>query len=162
MQWLVPAPQLLVLITREAGMTTFVPFSHQLAATCSAGKHSHSAPCSNLFRRRQVAISTVRALVQAQAKAKSGKQGSAKTKRRTKKQAAKPKPAPAPAPSTSTLEPEIMDIQGQVVDTRVPVTVGLSLLAVHRSVCPGVCSIDTNVDLCRLSPAFLDLERQLY
>lgn len=107
-------------------MTTFLPISFQLAATCSAGKQRHTISCSNLYRRRQVANRTLRALVQAQAKAQSGKQGSAQTKGKTKKKAAKPKPAPAPA--ATPVEPEVMDIQGQVVDTRVPVTVGHSLL----------------------------------
>lgn len=140
------ALEVLVLITRAAGMTTLLPISHLLTGTCSAGKQRGRILGSISYRRRQVANTTVR--VQAQAKAKSGKQSSAQTKRRTKKKAAKPTPAPAPA--TTAAEPEIMDIQGEVVDTRVPVTVGprlVSLCAPTGWPCCWWRSIDTDVDL---------------
>lgn len=58
----------------------------------------------------------------AKPKAKAARQNSAQSKRSKKQTPAKQKPAPAPAPAAA-VEPEIVDIEGSVVDMRIPVTV---------------------------------------
>lgn len=100
-------------------MITYLPIAQQLS-TCSTGRQCHNVFSSSSIRRRQVAAqpakNPVRGLVRAEASSKSRKQISAQTKK-----AAKAKPARASAAADS----EVMDIQGQEVDTRIPVTVRL-------------------------------------
>lgn len=143
-------------------MITYLPIAQQLA-TCTAGRQRHNVFSSSTFRRRQVAaqLASNPARASLQAEAKSRKQ---QTLTQTRK-AAKPKLARASAAA----EPEIMDVQGQEVDTRIPVTVRLQPVSflLHLSAKAGsalllVCNADTYVDLCRLSPASLDLGRQHY
>ena len=104
-------------------MITYLPISQQLS-TCSTpfvtGRQCHNVFSSSSIRRRQVTAQPanypVRGLVRAEASFKSRKQILAQTKK-----AAKAKPARASA----AVDSEVMDIQGQEVDTRIPVTVRL-------------------------------------
>jgi hypothetical protein len=62
------------------------------------------------------------------AKGKAGKQKSAEPRRSSKQKAPKQKPAPAPTPA-SAAEADVIDVEGSVVDMRIPVTVSsLALL----------------------------------
>lgn len=62
------------------------------------------------------------------AKGKAGKQKSAEPRRSSKQKAPKQKPAPTPT-SASAAEADVIDVEGSVVDMRIPVTVSsLALL----------------------------------
>ena len=146
-------------------MITYLPIAQsQQLATCSAGRQCHNVFSSSTIRRRQVtaqfANNPVRGVVRAEATSKSRKQTSAQTTK-----AAKAKPARASAAA----DPEVMDIQGQEVDTRIPVTVRLQpvMILLQQSASPGsaqllICSMNTAADPCRSSLASLGLERRLY
>ena len=56
------------------------------------------------------------------AKGKAGKQKSAGPRHSSKQKAPKQKPAPAPTPA-SAAEADVIDVEGSVVDMRIPVTV---------------------------------------
>ena len=102
-------------------MITYLPNAQcQQPATCSAGRQCHNVFSSSTIRRRQVTAQSAnnpfRGLVRTEASSRSRKQISAQMHK-----AAKAKPARASAAAES----EIMDIEDQEVDTRIPVTVRL-------------------------------------
>ena len=105
-------------------MITYLPIAQtQQLATCSAGRQCHNVFSSSTIRRRQFtaqfAINPVRGAGRAEATSRSRKQIIEPTTKAARRRSAR---------ASAAAESEIMDIQGQEVDTRIPVTVRLQPL----------------------------------
>lgn len=120
-------------------MITYLPIAQQLAA-CSASsrRQCHNVFSSSTIRRRQVAAQRAKNPARGSTQANANSRKQELTQTRT---IARPKLARASAAA----EPEIMDVQGQEVDTRIPVTVRLQpvsflvQLSAQSWSCPVAC-----------------------
>ena len=111
-------------------MSIYSSISQQAAANCGQSFQLSFRPRSYRLQHRSICCQA-RGFGSSEpkaAKGKAGKQKTAESRRSSKQKAPKQKPAPAPT-SASAAEADVIDVEGSVVDMRIPVTVSsLALL----------------------------------